>query len=217
MHTTTLLSTLASLAMLVDAGRAPPSRTHRIQHHRSLANRDTSPAGYAKEIQALEITISKLYNATHIGTKVKTVRGKASNAKLRAELKELKVDQAKDHGLKKVCYCFFSIFTPQHVLTPLYRTQERLAAISSANKAKSTSSDRAKSSKSVVKSTSSPSKSLKKGLGYNAASLTNAFGDSIGWTYNWASTQDTSTGSLTAGVEYIPMLFVFLSIPLRLW
>lgn len=49
--------------------------------------------------------------------------------------------------------------------------------------------------------------SSKKGLGYNTASYTDAFEDSISWVYNWGDHQDTTTGTLNAGVEFIPMLW----------
>lgn len=46
--------------------------------------------------------------------------------------------------------------------------------------------------------------SNKKGLGYNTASYTLAFGNSIAWVYNWANAPG---GTLTSGVEFFPMLW----------
>lgn len=49
--------------------------------------------------------------------------------------------------------------------------------------------------------------SSKKGLGYNTASYTNAFGNSLAWAYNWASDPAANTGTLASTVEYVPMLW----------
>lgn len=49
------------------------------------------------------------------------------------------------------------------------------------------------------------SASAKKGVGYNDSNLTKKL--AISWAYNWGQ---TPSGSLNSGVEYVPMLCVFL-------
>lgn len=57
-----------------------------------------------------------------------------------------------------------------------------------------------------------PSSGNKKGVGFNTASLTLGFENSISWTYNWGNQNGQD---LTPGVEFYPMMYVSLfSFPL---
>ncbi|KAJ9661403.1 hypothetical protein H2198_001971 [Neophaeococcomyces mojaviensis] len=84
------------------------------------------------------------------------------------------------------------------------------AAASTANSAAkpsttfATMASSVKSSSAAASATSAPSTGSsggKRGVSYNSASLVSAFGSSVSWAYNWA----TTSSGLSSGVEFVPM------------
>ncbi|KAI5475016.1 Glycoside hydrolase, superfamily [Pseudohyphozyma bogoriensis] len=138
---------------------------------------------------------------------LKSVGGKKEEEKIKGEMKEFAREISVAEGaltrglatLKKVLEAK-GISSTTKVTTTTKTTTTAKSSTTSVAKTSSTTTS-APASTSTASGTST-----KKGLGYNTASLTDAFGDSISWVYNWAAAQDTSTGTLTEGVEYVPML-----------
>lgn len=85
-------------------------------------------------------------------------------------------------------------------VTTTTTTKSSTATTTTSSKTTTTS----KSTTAAAAASSAATTTNKKGLGYNTASFTTAFGSSIGWVYNWGQDAD---GTLYPGVEYVPMLW----------